>query len=398
VAVLTSLANGSIHALTETSPTGQVDLRVPDDASVSVLTTEYTIPGEDSTMERHIRTHAKIRTHTHFAVRLPESLEGDAIGPVSFVPDATLPNHAVKVRITTPCSQRRESPSKPTDPIEFDTLRVCKGAKEYYAIALALDSEGNAIESSVLDHLPVTAGPQKHTVSFAYSSSQPLNRREFVNFEPEISSIRPEISQAKLGIRSFPANASNAYGEVGALEVSTLVQGPSNGPLVATFPVVRHFFDSHVVSAHVVLSEVGGGVSARESGRQLSQEALPESFSFDPYLLAWPDSIAVTHPPKAQRPEVRWSLGDSGEMGNCLAVYARWVEAAELRLVWESTQAAEHVGSMQVPELPPDFVSFMPKANQTLVLARLRNISTDTGCSNLDALPSDYSFSGAWAP
>lgn len=351
--VVVNHADGSLAFHGKTTADGPLELRVPENGSVSLLTTDSrrdettakivttrTVRTWFSPPDGHvIRSHGvRSQASVPAAPNTPMRLVFPAIGA------ANTPAGTTSVTLSLACSGGAGLAL--TSTFEMAEYRGCAGSDTYDAVAFAKNAAGDYLGYAMLLNQPFKPG---ETVTHSLKPTQ-----------TDFAEVTATLTPLPEGTKSlqFELYATSATRPGLRIEHRYSWRDPTTAQ-TAVLRVPVGFAGTYEVSESVRFWEEGAMDETFK--RKRIGSSLPASATISPLSLARVTSLAPTELKVLSRPSFALSLASTGSREGCVETFLRWRDSAAIETDWYGNQPADAASSARFPELPEALAEYAPQ-------------------------------------
>lgn len=348
--VVVNRADGSLAFHGKTGADGRLEVRVPEDGSVSLLTTTYT-RNEDTykvVTSRSVRTwvappdghviHKRDVTYAPAAQVTPNK-------PMKIVFPAidaeNAPAGTAYINLIMPCFDN--SWHDPANAMEFSEYTGCAGSDTYDVIMFAQNAAGANLGYATLLNQPLKPG---ETVTHALQPTQTA----FAETTTTLAMLPQGATYLQFEMYTMSATRPG-------FRIGHHYQWPT--PAATQTAVLR--IPAGVASRFQTTESLLMENSHETFRRDRTGNSPPVSFTVSPSSLARVTSLDPTNIAVLSRPSLAFSLASTGSREGCVQTDLKWEDTASIETRWFSYQAAGTASSARFPELPEALAEYAPQ-------------------------------------
>lgn len=373
--VVVSAADGTLVLHEQTDASGSVQVDVPEDGLVTVLSTYNT------QWEGQLSTHRLAQTARGLA-------EGGTYRAVARRASPAPKNQAMDLTITTNTPFFCMLPSGtekflaggsgmagsifPQSSASFSSFVGCPGESTYDLLLMAKDADGLTLGYAQQLALPFMPGGQD-TVAVCPSQTALV-----------------ETSLTMTGIPSIARGAhANVYSSSKGSDCSATLDRQSR-----PWPESDETFPLRVpevgglsplrVQANIELQETAGGVFRAASHTWDHPDDLPATLLWQFNALAFVADVDPLDVSDPGRPRVSWTLATQGSLGDVVQSSVEWNASDGADVTWTGATSPVRDGSLKMPALPDALAEYRLAAGDTVAVV----VTDHTNYEELDGLAS----------
>lgn len=354
VEVLSSLADGSVDALTPLDASGKMDVEVVDGGSVHLLVKTSKLVNSTVVVDRKVYSYYSIDQERSVVRALDPGVPSTVVGDITFYPDGTFPGGTSYVRVWPSCNGNKANAGNPYAGIPFLDMLACENATEYWAAVIAFNAAGAPISAQLLEHKPVAASPTTVYISFGTPASYVTKKTNFAPVPADATLLGVSVAAES------PTGTTYGDKPLTVLFSNAAPVATANGSI--SVPVVTKNIPAFVVTETIGWADIG--LVARSTRRTQRVTSLADS-TWDPTGPTRFASLSDLDVTDVERPSISWTLESSGVMGSCTEASSAWLVGEEWTY-WQGRNLGAASGTVQFPELPAEVAGFAPSAGATV--------------------------------